>query len=820
MKKIISSLLCLVMMLSMVSLFSSCARSDGEPKVSKKTVEVDLTEYMVVMATDLTVNAKAQVNTFIGDLKTVTGLKIKSQNDAETVSVSTDAKEILVGKTFRTETDKVLKSLGDCGWGIRVFDNKIVIVGTSSFMTRAALAYFAQNYLAGATTVNKTLTVNEKVSLAKVGTIELLAEVEDGNGELYTDSPFKVVYSDSVDDVDQPITVGFGGRDPEPEGGEDVDYTYLYCTDLVKLLRKTTELGNSSFKFSTDAAEENEFEFLIGKVNREDYMAELRKLEANQYGVTIKNGKVMVLAWNDALLAQSELLVQDLITESVIEDNKGNKTYRIPAFASIVETPINSYHVDFPKPEGDGIILDGTVDVSDNSMEYIYSGSGVNRDSFVAYCEKLEDAGYTMLGKENQVKGSSFRQYLNNTTGSTLYVYHSAYTYAGEQGVTDVLPSLRIVASTTESVNLPDSTMLNSNQSYEKKTETMITSLSFDYEWRSEKDNSSRFGMSYIYTLEDGSFIVFDGGMSDASGAWDGSNYIYNTLYDLFYLVHGAAPSDSNPMMIRAWIITHEHSDHHGGFKKFMQTKVNSTVKVERLLFNGASASETVNVTNPDIRTIQGFVKDMEAKYGTKYIKVHTGQVFYFINAKIEILYTHEDAYPSKLEYFNNTSTTCKITTSARGSADVVTGVWLGDLERVGSRRMRAMWGDYLDSDMGQIAHHGVNGCEAALYDLIRPTVVWFPTSAARVKNMTDSPTDKYWPYEVDYHVCREIDSVKLIIAADKYETTMVLTGGKLSEGLVVYNLNSRDQKQITEFTDAHVITPGDIDSGSGVIAK
>ncbi len=817
MKRIISIFLCIIMTFSMVSLFASCGKRDGEPKVSKKVIDVDLTDYTVVMATDLTANARVQANLLIDELKAVTGLKVKTQNDAEKASVATETKEILIGKTFRTETDKVLKSLGDCGWGIRVFDNKIVIVGTTSFMTRAALSYFVQNYLTGKTAVSSTLSVNQKVSLAKVDTIELLGEIEDGNGELYTDSMFKVVYSDTVDDVDQ--SGSFGGRDPEPEGGEDYDYTYTYCEDLAQLLRKTTELGKGAFKCISDAEAENEFEFLVGKVDREDYMAELRRLEANQYGVTIKNGKVMVLAWNDAVLEQSYMLVQDLITECTVEDAKGNKSYRIPSTVSVVETSTSFYHVDFPKPEGDGIVLDGTVDVGTNSIEYIYSGSGVNRDSFVAYCEKLEAEGYTMLGKENQACESSFRQYVNNTTGSVLYVYHSAYAYAAEQGVTDVLPSLRIVASTTEYVNLPDATMLNPNQSYEKKTETMITSLSFDYEWRGN-DKSSRFGMSYIYTLEDGSFIVFDGGMADASGAWDGSTYIYNTLYELFNMVHGSAPSSSNPLTIRAWIITHEHSDHHGGFKKFMQTKVNSTVRVERLLFNGASASETVNVTNPDIRTIQGFIDDMEAKYGTKYIKVHTGQVFYLINAKIEILYTHEDAYPSKLEYFNNTSTTCKITTSAKGTSDSVSAVWLGDLERVGSRRMRAMWGSYLDSDMGQIAHHGVNGCEAALYDLIRPTVVWFPTSAARVKMMTDSPTDKYWAYEVDYHVCREIDSVKLIISADKFETTMVLTGGKLSEGLVVYNLNSRDQEQMTEFTEEHIITPGTIDSGDGVIAK
>ena len=65
MKRIISLALCLIMVLSMASIFSSCSKGETEPKASKKTVSVNLTDYTVVLAADLTGNAKTQANFFI-----------------------------------------------------------------------------------------------------------------------------------------------------------------------------------------------------------------------------------------------------------------------------------------------------------------------------------------------------------------------------------------------------------------------------------------------------------------------------------------------------------------------------------------------------------------------------------------------------------------------------------------------------------------------------------------------------------------------------------------------------------------------------------
>ena len=132
MKKVLSLLLCLCMMFSVASILSSCSKDNFEPKVSKKTVEVNLTDYEIVFASDLSNTAKTQTAKVAKKLSALTETPIRETGDGETAAVETEDLEILVGKTNRVETVKVMKGLGDLGWAIRVFDNKICIVGTTT----------------------------------------------------------------------------------------------------------------------------------------------------------------------------------------------------------------------------------------------------------------------------------------------------------------------------------------------------------------------------------------------------------------------------------------------------------------------------------------------------------------------------------------------------------------------------------------------------------------------------------------------------------------------------------------------------------------
>ncbi|MBQ8356396.1 MAG: hypothetical protein IJX39_01150, partial [Clostridia bacterium] len=480
MKRVLSFFLCLALLCSTVMLLASCSKGkDGEPKVSSKVVDVDLTDYSVIYASDLSSDGRSQVNDMATQLSALTALKIRPNIDGESDAVKTDDLEILIGETNRSETVKTLKSLGDLGWAIRVFDNKIVIVGTNNFMTRVALAYFTRNYLNTDSVKSTVLSLNKKVTAAK---LESLSFTDEEGLAAYS-----VIFDDRLD-----ITTGSDyGSEP---AGATVDYPFTVVEQVRSNLASLTGLRANNFAIQNDTVAATEKEILVGDLDRTEMQEVLADMSAKDYGIVIRNSKIMVAAWNDVTLARAAALFKSMLTDATEADEEGNTTTLIPTNCSMVLTMTSDWVTDFPRPEGEGITLSGTVDVNDNSIEYVYSGTGINRDSYVAYCQTLEAAGFKTIAAETQMEGSSFRTYLNENTGVTLQVSHYAYTHAASQKVTNFENCFRIVASTTEDVTLPSADIL-SPKSYTYMTETMVTSVAIQY-------RTDIFGMCYIITLE------------------------------------------------------------------------------------------------------------------------------------------------------------------------------------------------------------------------------------------------------------------------------------------------------------------------------
>ena len=771
MKRILALALCAVMLLSAVALLSSCKKSDdpNTPVVSEKTATIDLAEYKIVYDANLSALAKQHVIDFSKELKTATTVGLRSEEDLETEPVKTEDLEILVGQTNRKETVQTLRDIDGHGWAVRVFDNKLVIVGTNSFLTRVALCWFADMYLTSKATTPTPLTVNKKVVLSNMPMTALV----DGEGA----GTYSIVIDEDLDTTPGQVS-----------SGASTDYAYDLSCEVRTLMSKVTGARENTFKGKVDSAEGVAEEVLVGNMSRPEMKEELYKLNGDQYAVSVRDGKIMLAAWSDATLPLTYPIFEDMMNSCVEEDENGNSVCLIPMNCTVKGTMAVEWVVDFPKPEGEGIALDGMVDVGDNSIEYIYAGDGVNRDSFVAYCTKLENAGYRALAAETQWEGSSFRTYINEETDVVLHVYHAAYKYAKKQGVKDVLNSLRIVAASTKNVTVPDASILSPQNDYQVITQSKVTQLDIEH----TKDN---WGLACIVTLVDGTFIVIDGGVGNLS---DDQTNLWNVLCKLYEDAHGpgATPSDNKPLHIRGWIMTHEHYDHYNVFKKFINTYGHRTdFQFDYLLMNTTSESERYNTYNPsvavwkDVKSLQSKVKN-----GFKYLKVHTGQVFYMANCRMEVLYTHEDTYPTKIGTFNNSTSvirTVLVETDKESGETYESGcVWLGDVERVGSRRMRAMYGDFMKSDMVQVAHHGYNGAEARLYNLIDARVVWVPTKKEDFASDAFNKPNGSWIQQANYAATHN-PNVDLVIMSDSYNTTLVIT----AKGLDYSGQNLYDAK-------------------------
>ena len=795
-KRILALFLCLTMLLGTVALLASCGDEEPTPEappaedpvndpveVSETTVTVELDGYKIVRPeagayTDVLKQQSVDLSAAITD---ATGTTIRIEDDKG--SVSNDSLEILLGFGSRDVANQALNELEGNGWIIRTYadQGKIVIAGTTEFLTGIALRYFIANCLEE--TAEGQLTIADKIICNEMEMVEVVGM--DAEGKRY-EGKYSFVYQNGLDDKK--------GSSYSETDTVNYDKPVALAHDLKNMVIAQTGVNQATLPHETDDIKDKDksgkAEILLGVVDRDEARAALARINPNQYSLTVTNGTIVLGGLNDTMLVAAGTLFTNMITQSVQKTATGEKYVLIPANYSYIEdsaTDRSMFAVDFPQP--DNLYLKQTVDVGTNSMLFVYDGEEISRDVYLAYCAKLEDAGYEVISAEYQAEGSSFRTYLNRTEKITLHVSHQAHTHAEEQGVTAYPPSIRVVSAYTNKIDF-DEELFNPNKDYKKITDTMITNYELNR-------TVGAWGNSMIITLEDGSFIVFDGGHVGKTGSSNDEDSLYNVLLDLYKKTrNNQEPTREDPIRI-SWFLSHEHSDHFGVFRMFIKKYgPDATVKIDRVMSNFISVEERPNTHNPEA-AVQNNIRDLKS-YGDDFdfIKVHTGEIYYIANAAIRIMYTHEDIYPKRLEYFNNSSTVFNVglnsTNAALGttsnlskSQSFKTLILLGDLERVGSRCLRSMYGEAMQADMVQVAHHGYNGCEEALYKLINPEVVWWPSSNGEVMSQTRASyaNSTNWINSANYGVGREIDRVKLIVTGgdtnqnDKgYNFTLTLT--------------------------------------------
>ncbi|MBQ8342275.1 MAG: hypothetical protein IJY22_07885, partial [Clostridia bacterium] len=793
-------ILCLAMLIAMTTLLASCGDEEeptpnpddptldnietGPIEKSETTATIDMTGYKIIRPAYGTYTnvLKQQAVDLSGAITEATRATIRINDDNGSVS-STDL-EILLGFGGRDVASQALSEITGNGWIIRAYPDqgKIVIGGTTEFLTGIAINYFIENYLENGQISGSSITINDKVICNDIAMTEVVGLGADGTSY---EGKFSVVYRDGLDDKNGSIY----GDTPYTS---NYDKPYEFADKARTMLMKATAVKGYTLPFKYDSAAADDSsgkgEILVGSVNRPDCRAVMNTLNGNQYALVVKDNQIILGAHNDSMLALSYELFNNMIEQSTLVSTTGQKYILVPSSYSCIKTDDSrKMVVDFPQP--DNVDLIETADVGNNSLLHVFTGDGVSREGYVAYCNKLENAGYEVISEEFQLEGSSFRTYLNKDEKITLHVSHQAHSHAAEQKVSGFVNSIRVVSASTKSVDV-DEDLFNKDRTWTKVTDSMIT----NYELHR---TVGVWGNSYIFTLEDGSFIIYDGGYGGDANIGKDEDYLYNVLADLHVKIYGSEPTRDNPIRISAWLMSHEHGDHFGVMKLFFKKYGPSTnVRIERLMCNTISAEERVNSYNPETQIQNNLEELCGYADGCDAIKVHTGETYYLANVAIRILYTHEDLFPVRLGFFNNSSTVYQLhmnsTDAAKGTAsdaskirNTETVVMLGDLERNGSKCLRSMFGSALESDMVQVAHHGYNGCEEALYKLINPEVVWFPCNSGELKNhgKASNANSSNWITCANYGVLHEIERVKLIVSGGDcntndlgYNLTLILT--------------------------------------------
>jgi beta-lactamase superfamily II metal-dependent hydrolase len=319
---------------------------------------------------------------------------------------------------------------------------------------------------------------------------------------------------------------------------------------------------------------------------------------------------------------------------------------------------------------------------------------------------------------------------------------------------------MRIVYSPT-GTELPvfDSTSGN-NSLYDKVIVHQLSALALD-----SKSKVHDGGMGFVIRLNDGRFIIIDGGKNTAENA----DAIYNYLKQL---------QPSGTIKIASWILTHAHSDHTGAFVGFLNSYA-SKVTIETILFNPCDTTEQTKYAS---LTASDVYSAISAKCpSAKVYKPLSGQKFTFSKTTIEILYTMSDFLPNvivnesdaKITYEQDAEgndTVVVEDNSRNGNGNIQSMVFMIDLVNEGEtnnnlvvtgdatsdafNEICARYGSYIESKYVQISHHGHainpagsyirrNNSTREFYDLVKPEIAFWPAPKHHVYGGDDTATDE-----------------------------------------------------------------------------
>ncbi len=360
-------------------------------------------------------------------------------------------------------------------------------------------------------------------------------------------------------------------------------------------------------------------------------------------------------------------------------------------------------------------------------------------DTFAEYCTKLSTAGYEKIS-ERTAADNMFATFVN--ANEYKYVYYTSYN-----------KQIRVMTGPIASLLRED---------YSITVDETVT----PYIATIPQPND---GEGFIFRLPDGRFIIQDGGYA-------GEDRVYEAFKQLV---------GDGKIVIAAWFISHPHADHYPALLDFVKDHgTDENITIERVIYNygheemfnaagstGDGSSESVNRLYDGLATYAPNVP---------LLKAHTGQLINFGSATVEILYTMEDLIPTIMTNVNDSSMVIRLTLANN------TITLLNDTCYANGPMLSELWGEYLKSDMVQVAHHGMWPSVESIYHDIAAEVLLMTTMRS---NLQYYLVDERWAdvyeaflsYAKDMHVCGDeviVIELPYVIQNNLEETINDILGG------------------------------------------
>ncbi len=483
---------------------------------------------------------------------------------------------------------------------------------------------------------------------------------------------------------------------------EDLSSSALEITQCLTIVNQIKKLTGATVSMGTDwwkkGAELNpeKYEILVGYTDHPETQQVINTLGYGDYAVRAVGNKIVIFGFDAASLGVAVASFNRALSNGISEDGKSLTL----TSADIEPSGTNNKQLaDLPVFEGGTY---GAYYEAGNDCDEIIIRN-TTPELYQAYLQKLEAAG--------------FKQYTTHSITSNLFATYTNDSYTVTAGYYDYETSVRLLIEP-----LAPAVGLKEENVYTPVTTTQLTMLGQEYTANDGTLKSN--GQSILIRCADGRFIIVDGGHSRA----DVASELLATMKEQ----SADYAKTAKDITVAAWIVTHAHGDHFGALVNHYNTFKGITV--ERILVNFLSETERTKAINSS-----EVGKNWDATEGNAYTKVpaaakalgaeihniHVGQVYHIADVEMEIIYTIESFAPEVCNALNTSSTVMKM--NIAGTTYMSTGDATGN----GMEICADMYGDYLQSDIVQVCHHGGStwGNDAGMvkaYNIINaPTVLW-----------------------------------------------------------------------------------------------
>ncbi|MBR2293729.1 MAG: MBL fold metallo-hydrolase [Clostridia bacterium] len=467
-------------------------------------------------------------------------------------------------------------------------------------------------------------------------------------------------------------------------------------------------------------------EILVGNTNYAESQEALSTMQYSEWAVKVVGNKILVLARLDESIKEAGRALRDYLISKKTEDSL--YVERSLAYSGNVDSLSYFNTVPFAVGGRSPIIYD-----TGNGCKMLQYEK-MPADVFAGYDALVTATGYEKISSYDFLTDKNkYAHYVNGDT--ILNVFYSTHdktarVFVETKDMTSVVSATAGQYSTVSGY-VPKLFQLGCSDP-DATGDTMVN------------------GMSYMFYLADGSFVVFDGGADDSNA--NSKKYNRQNARRIVEIVKEYTPAGKKPT-IAAWVLTHAHSDHMGAFTAFDKLGFHDQVKVESIIMNLPSPDMLVDMSDDSSEhfetNITGYTARAE-KYienGTTMYKAHPGQIYRVRNVDLQILFTPEQRADEVMGSFNNSSIVTRVVVNdAARTQELDTVMITGDMYGEVATEMAKLYGEAMHSDFVQVPHHGwFKNDTGVLWQMTRPNYVLWPVAESRIVDTWNDTNYTQW---------------------------------------------------------------------------